>query len=211
MLAMVAVEICAFGIGHGRFLWLPRQGTGRPVNEALLERVDALAISFYYLRMLIYLVTNRVDGKKYIGVTSRLLPARWREHVADAQNGRGWALHDAIRAHGADAFDVVLLESVADWQTACGREQHFIVECGCLAPAGYNLTWGGEGTPGRKHSDETKAKISAAHKGKKLSTEHRRKLSAAKQGKKMPKRTAAHSAKISAGLKRAWARRKARQ
>lgn len=79
---------------------------------------------------------------------------------------------------------------------------------------------------GRKHTDEARALISAAgrgrvwseasraknsqrHTGKKLTEEHCAKLSAAKLGKKLPPRSAEHSEKISAGLRAAWARRKA--
>jgi hypothetical protein len=58
-------------------------------------------------------------------------------------------------------------------------------------------------------SEETKQKISLAHKGKRLSAEHRAKLSAAKRGKPSPKRGvplgAAQKAKMSATLKgRPW-------
>lgn len=65
---------------------------------------------------------------------------------------------------------------------------------------GHNLcnsTDGGEGaSPGRTPSPETRAKISAAHKGKKLSTEHRAKLSAARKGRG-PVLTAESYAKMS--------------
>ncbi len=36
---------------------------------------------------------------------------------------------------------------------------------------------------GKRHSEETKRKLSEAHKGKKLSEEHRRKMSVAKKGR----------------------------
>jgi hypothetical protein len=47
-----------------------------------------------------------------------------------------------------------------------------------------NMTSGGEGCAGRRLSDETKKKLSDAHKGKKKSAAHRKKLSEAKLGKK---------------------------
>src|SRR3546814_10045777 len=49
----------------------------------------------------------------------------------------------------ADAFDVAMIERGDDWSVLCTREQDLIVELGCLSPAGYNLTLGGEGNPGR--------------------------------------------------------------
>ncbi len=65
-----------------------------------------------------------------------------------------------------------------------------------------------ETSKGRRHTDQSRQKLSEAHKGKKLSDEHRRKLSEAHKGKKMKPRSKEHAAKISEGLRRAWARRK---
>lgn len=158
--------------------------------------------------MILYMVINRVANRRYIGITSRGLRQRWLEHLADARSGRGWALHDAIRQYGDDAFEIVEIERSDDWGRLCSCERQAIAKFNCIAPHGYNLTPGGEGGLGRVVSPETRAKISAARKGKPLSDEHRAKLSAAKTGKKMPPRTAEHCAKISDGLKRAWQRRR---
>ena len=61
-----------------------------------------------------------------------------------------------------------------------------------------NMTDGGEGCAGRRLSDETKKKLSDAHKGRKKSTEHRKALSEAKLGKKI---TEDHRKNMSASLK----------
>lgn len=60
-----------------------------------------------------------------------------------------------------------------------------------------NLTDGGGGLRGRKHSDEVRARMSASHTGKKLSAEHRQKLSMAHRGKPL---SAEHRAKLSIAL-----------
>ena len=62
---------------------------------------------------------------------------------------------------------------------------------------------------GKIMSEETKRKLRIQRIGRPLSLEHRAKLSAAKLGKKLPQRTPEHSARISAGLYRAWERRRA--
>lgn len=67
----------------------------------------------------------------------------------------------------------------------------------------------GAASSARPRTAETRLKISEKHKGKRLSLEHRQKLSAAKIGRRLPPRSDDHSAKISTGLVRAWARRKA--
>lgn len=54
---------------------------------------------------------------------------------------------------------------------------------------------------GRKCSEETKAKISAAKRGRKLSDEHRAKISAAGRGRKLSEET---KAKISAAWTPGW-------
>ena len=50
---------------------------------------------------------------------------------------------------------------------------------------------------GRKHTKETKQKISIAHKGKKLSEEHKRKIGESGKGRKLPPFSEEHKRKIS--------------
>ena len=52
-----------------------------------------------------------------------------------------------------------------------------------------NMTFGGEGTSGRKHSEEAKRKISESEKGKKISEETKRKLSEAHKGRQFSEET----------------------
>ena len=62
---------------------------------------------------------------------------------------------------------------------------------------------------GRIFSADTRAKLRAAHLGKRLPDEHRAKLAAAKLGKRMPPRTQEHRQRMTDGLRRAHARRRA--
>lgn len=84
------------------------------------------------------------------------------------------------------------IELIAFWGRQC--------DGGCL----LNKSTGGPGAPGAIRSAETRAKMSAAHKGnqhckgRKLSAETRAKLSAAHTGKKL---STEHRAKISAAQK----------
>ena len=52
------------------------------------------------------------------------------------------------------------------------------------APAGYNLTDGGNGMVGYRHKPETKAKVSAKLKGRTFTAEHRAKIGIANTGRK---------------------------
>ena len=50
-----------------------------------------------------YKATNQANGKVYIGFAGDP-QQRWREHKRDAENGKGYAFHQAIRKHGWHNF-----------------------------------------------------------------------------------------------------------
>lgn len=85
-------------------------------------------------------------------------------------------------------------QGTGDWEAA---ERRWITWHRAQGHNLCNSTDGGEGaSPGHTKSPETRAKLSAAHKGKKLSAEHRAKLSAARKGRG-PVLTAESYAKMS--------------
>lgn len=127
---------------------------------------------------IIYIVENTVNSKIYVGKTTYSAEQRWKNHVGTARCGSTTYFHRAIRKYGADAFAVRVLETVDDPGVLNDREIHWIAT---LEPD-YNLTTGGEGVPGLKHSDATKQKISDANRGLKRSAEQRQNYSAAKTG-----------------------------
>lgn len=120
-------------------------------------------------RALIYMLTNRVNGKRYIGFTSCGLLRRLRVHRSDARTG-SHVLGRAIRKYGWDAFDVsILVESWDPKYTKDVLEPHFIreYETHVKLNKGYNMTDGGEGAIGYKKTPEQLARQSAALRGKK--------------------------------------------
>ena len=148
--------------------------------------------------MIVYRITNRLSGKSYIGMTAVSLADRWRQHQNSARRGVKTALHNAMRAHGPEAFEVAEVASLMPNMTRedlCALEKHIIAQEGSLSPGGYNMTEGGDGIPrghkyaqaskliGRKLSDETRAKMSAAHKGHVVTNETRSKIRAGHIGK----------------------------
>ena len=80
------------------------------------------------------------------------------------------------------------------------QEMYWIAHYGTYrnGTIGYNLTLGGEGNAGYRHTDVTKEKLSLAGKGRLLSQEHKDKLSAANTGKTLSQE---HKDKIAAGNK----------
>lgn len=115
--------------------------------------------------MIVYKVTNRVNGKAYIGITSKRLGPRWNRHVADAREGAPNPLQRAIRKYGTAAFDRVVLYEAVSREEALVVERGLIAAHGTFAPRGYNVTLGGGGVPGWKRSEESKRRLSEARKG----------------------------------------------
>jgi group I intron endonuclease len=151
--------------------------------------------------MLIYLATNRVNGKPYVGKTEKTIETRWKWHLNSARKGSPNLIHRALRKYGDDAFSLQIVErDVPTKERLAELEAIWIVLMNSKVPNGYNMSDGGEGNAGfkfsaasrakvsraglgRKHSAETKRKISQAHKGKIVSMATRQKLSRAMKSK----------------------------
>jgi hypothetical protein len=95
-----------------------------------------------------YVITHRSSGKQYIGQTLTTVQKRWVSHVYRAfrrtpRNEKSLAA--AIRKHGAEAFDIEVID-VAHSQHELNRmEQRLICNYDTRVPYGYNLTRGGGG------------------------------------------------------------------
>ena len=91
----------------------------------------------------IYLIENKINGKKYIGKTYRTIELRWKEHVKDAKRFPDRPLYKAILKYGEESFSISEIEYVEDVEE---REVFWIAYYGCFS-AGYNATMGGDGKP----------------------------------------------------------------
>lgn len=61
----------------------------------------------------IYLITNSVNGKQYVGLTIGVLEDRLKQHFAAARKGRKAPLPNAIRKYGESAFSIQLIRADA--------------------------------------------------------------------------------------------------
>lgn len=137
--------------------------------------------------MFIYLFINSVNGKKYVGQTTKAdVDLRLRQHryVTTSRAAKRYALHAAIEKHGWDAFTRHVLQVCSTREELNQAEAFWIAHYDCMAPKGYNLTTGGD-APG-EISDETRAKMSVLNRGRKHSVESRAKRSAALKGRPLP-------------------------
>jgi group I intron endonuclease len=116
--------------------------------------------------MIIYVIKNKLDGKMYIGQTTKTAEERFRLHCNAATNCR--YLKAAIKAHGKENFEVKVLARCESVDEMNHREAYYIKLFNSLAPSGYNLMTGGH------HKNSRLSKVSR----KKLSESHKR-LSAA--------------------------------
>ena len=102
------------------------------------------------------------SNKVYIGKTVRL-KSRLRQHKHCASNkSKTTYLYNAIRKYGWENFTKVILEIFADDVTKevmSERERYYILKHEAFGKHGYNLTEGGEGAPGYKHSKAAKKKL----------------------------------------------------
>ena len=147
----------------------------------------------------IYKITNMIDGKIYLGQAVNI-QKRFKRHKYMLSNNKhpNKHLQAAYSKYGEAAFtfDPIIY---CDESLLNEYEVDLIYLSESYKPEiGYNKTMGGEGG---KPTEETKAKLSAAHKGKKQkprTEEHKAKISAAHKGIKYTEET---KAKMSASHK----------
>lgn len=134
----------------------------------------------------IYRITDLLNGKVYIGYTNNV-NVRWTNHRYAAKVKTTTALYHAINKHGIENFTFdVIYQSLDRGHTLNEMEPHFIKDYNSYAPFGYNLTFGGEGVEGLKHSEEANLAKSIRQKGVKKSEEHTAKKIANQSGKVRP-------------------------
>lgn len=114
----------------------------------------------------IYKITNKLNQKIYIGQTTKQRPTdRFSQHRYLAKHpeqekaGVTSYLHRAMAKYGVDNFSFEVIEQVSN-EKLNEREQYWIAFYDCTIPNGYNMTKGGEGTPGfsRPQSEEERKK-----------------------------------------------------
>jgi group I intron endonuclease len=116
-------------------------------------------------------VTNRINGKAYIGFDSKW-PSRKAVHICEAvtRKNKKYPLYRAIQKYGVENFEWEILYQNEDREyTLNVMENKFIVEHNThfRDGHGYNMTYGGEGAFGWVPTEKTKQNISKAKLGKK--------------------------------------------
>jgi group I intron endonuclease len=143
----------------------------------------------------IYKATNTQTGKSYVGFDSKW-PSRKRRHKRISETNPKYHFHLAIQKYGWNTFEWEVLFQGWDLSfTKDFAEAYLINEHNTFGQDGYNMTRGGEGGTGYKHTPEARAKIKKAqsesnsmagknswNKGKAMSAEARQKMSESHKG-----------------------------
>lgn len=112
----------------------------------------------------IYLRTNTVNGKKYVGQAKDFKRREYQWHDTK-QSYAGALINNARKKYGVENFKTEILDECETLEEANELEKYYIKKLNTKFPNGYNLTNGGEGIEGFEHSEETRKKIAETKKG----------------------------------------------
>lgn len=115
---------------------------------------------------MIYCATNTHTFKSYIGQTSKHLDCRRLQHEKNARGGRQSRFYSALRKYGPGAFVWSVLVARSGSRKESDTYERFLIKLFQTQDVryGYNMAAGGEGMS--NPTDETRRRMSEAHKGK---------------------------------------------
>ena len=93
----------------------------------------------------IYVITNNINGKQYVGKTNDTIEERFKRHILDSKrrNNENRPLYNAINKYGIEHFSIEQLEE-CPYQEVNNKEIYWIGKLDTYKN-GYNATLGGDG------------------------------------------------------------------
>lgn len=93
----------------------------------------------------IYVITNDINGKQYVGKTNLSIEERFKEHCKGRKRRRceKRPLYSAMNKYGIEHFYIEQLEECSAEDSA-KREEYWIAKLGTYGSGGYNATRGGD-------------------------------------------------------------------
>ena len=120
----------------------------------------------------IYLVTNKINGKQYVGQT-----------VENKRVGHGLLIKQAYKKYGKENFIYEkICDEITDKQTLNYMERFWIKVMDSRIPNGYNIEEGGSDKG--EMAESTRQKLKTINIGKTLSEETKKKISDSMKGSK---------------------------
>jgi hypothetical protein len=120
---------------------------------------------------IIYLVVNKINGKKYIGQTQTPLEARIQRHY-NRSKYQNTIFYQAIRKYGKSAFEWKIIDNANSADELDKKEIHWIIQHKTFVDwensCGYNMTLGGDSNvlseeARQKISDYAKSRVGEKH------------------------------------------------
>lgn len=112
--------------------------------------------------MEIYIITNNINGKIYIGQTVNTAKERFEDHCRHKDT----VIDKAIKKYGKENFTVETICEADTIEELNELEKYYIRLADSMNPSiGYNMCEGGGNTKGYHHSDESKKKMTASRIG----------------------------------------------
>lgn len=107
--------------------------------------------------MIIYLITNIINDKKYIGQTKSCINRRFSQHCEERNKT---CISYAIKKHGKMNFTIKVLKANVDTQERLNYlEAFYIKKYNTLAPNGYNIEKGGYSPMSQVSRDKLSEKL----------------------------------------------------
>jgi len=91
---------------------------------------------------IVYRVIHKTSGKSYIGVTTKSLEARKKDHVKKSKKGKSYAFQFAIATYGAGAFTWTQTDTGNSLDELAQKEKEYILKYNSKE-AGFNCDNGG--------------------------------------------------------------------
>ena len=100
--------------------------------------------------MIIYKITNKINGMMYIGRTAKSLEYRWKRHCQAVNSKHAhFKLQDAIKEFGAENFTIEQIDIAATREESDVKEAYWIKYYNSIEN-GYNTSPGGRAGGHRK-------------------------------------------------------------
>lgn len=149
------------------------------------------------MKYCVYCHKNKINEKKYYGITQQSPLKRWQSGNGYSKNAHFTA---AIKKYGWENFEHKIIAENVTKEEACKLEKYYIDLFQTTDPnKGYNISTGGEcGNSGTKRNEEQRKKFSENTKNLWLNEEYREKNIAARGNYNF---TEKHKEKIRAALK----------